>query len=187
MFIKVFTDCARLLWNYPNVPRIIPATRYSYAPHRSFYRGMSLSEVSCFCPPAFPDAEPSGSLMVGAVVWRQRRAGRRLHFPGGEQSKLPPLPQCFSPQGWKCSLPGDVQHIDLVLYFVRVLILSPIFIFTLWRYKFLNSISYRHKIYYLGFTILWIWKNIKRRESGFYFYFPPQFINDPSHPKIELS
>lgn len=60
MVIKAFTACASLPWNLPNVPRIIPLIRYSYAfyvSHRLFYRGMSLSEVACFCPPCLLETQ----------------------------------------------------------------------------------------------------------------------------------
>lgn len=88
MFIKVFTDCSMLPQNHLNVPRIISITRYSYASYRFFYRGMSLSEASCFYLPVYHrhrairqpshrsnDPEEEKSRQEDALSWwRQEKA-----------------------------------------------------------------------------------------------------------------
>lgn len=172
MFIKVFTDCAMLPWNHPSVPRIIPITRYSYASHRSFYRGMSL--MRCFVSVRLPSTftEPTRSQIIAAVIQGKWKSGRRMHLPSEDQHKLPLLLCCLSPQGWKWPLLGGIWYISYEG------VISELGF--LWWCIFLNSISSRLKIYYLSFAILWIWKNIQRSETSF--ISTPTSIYQPTIP-----
>lgn len=77
-----------------------------------------------------------------------------MHFPDEDQRKLPRLQSVLAHEEEMPTPGGASQQIDLVLYFMRVLLLGQVFIFILCRCMLLNSISYRHKTYHLCFTIL---------------------------------